>query len=405
MARATVARMTRPYSSNEVLQWRMAALGLMPPAREGTAGPDVANSSTERAHHIADVGHKFLAMQGQDFAAARWALGLRVPGSTEVDVIAAFNSGLLIRSWPMRGTLHVVAAQDIGWMQALTSPRILGTSAQRRRDHLGLDVDLIEKVRGITIAALQGGGYMTRDSLMTRISQSGIEIQTGWSYHLVWFLAQTGTITFGPVAPNGREQYLVLADEWIKNPRNLSGDEALAELVQGFARAHGPATVKDLVWWTGLPQRDLKRGFAASGQHMQKITGAEGQEYWVLADQHVNVTPAESKTGTVHLLPAFDEHLLGYTDRSVQLHRDHATAVVPGKNGVFRPTITVNGRTVGTWRRTAANRQVLTITGFDAAHYQELQAVYKNGELERAVLDFSTFTGSDPMPSIELAAP
>lgn len=257
---------------------------------------------------------------------------------------AAFAEGLVVRSWPMRGTVHVVPAEDIGWLQKLTNHRALRT-AQGRREFLGLSIETLERMRGIAIAELQGGGSLTRAELIQAFEQSGIEMATGWSYHSIWYLCQTGTLVFGPPT-DARESKLVLVDEWIPEPRRLDGDEALAELVTRYIAGHGPAAVADLGWWTMLTLTELKRAFAAaeSAGTLVRIESETGP-LWVSPEAEASIglpLPA------LLLLPAFDELLLGYKDRSLSIDAAHFPKVM-SSNGISSPMIVREGRIVGTW--------------------------------------------------------
>jgi len=391
---------------------RLAALGLR--------GSSVPGSQSETVDALAQVGRRFLAMQGQDFAAARWALGQRVPGATHSDVRAVLDSGLLVRSWPMRGTLHVVPGEDIGWVQDLTAERVTGASAQRRRNQLGLDLSVIEQAREIAVEVLEGHRALSRDELVAVWQDRLPELRAEWKYHLVWFLAQTGTLCLGPMLDD-REQALVLVDEWVPEPRRLDREEALVELARRYVQSHGAVTLKDFVWWTGLPQRDLKLGLAGLGDAVTTVRGEDGADYHVDAEalETVPDVPAEGEGGAPHvlLLPAFDEYLLGYGDRSATLDPAHAPQVCPGGNGVFRPTVVVDGVTLGTWKREPARAKDpgprLTVLPFDARSARRLRSRAVKAPLAAAARRYGRFrqassgAGADDGPPVEVtvAAP
>ncbi|MEB4613331.1 winged helix DNA-binding domain-containing protein, partial [Leucobacter sp. M11] len=204
----------------EVLGWRMRALGLTAPLPGSAAGDAPAR--------VAAVASRMLAVQGQDWWGGRAALGLRAADATLQDVHAAFNAGAIVRSWPMRGTLHLLAAEDIGWMQASTNHRVL-PGAPKRRATIGLTEANLDRMTELTIAALQGGRARSRAQLSDAWRDGGVAVQGPWRYHVIWWLAQTGVIWFGPTADGG-EPLAVLAAEWIPRPRSLDGDEARAEL-------------------------------------------------------------------------------------------------------------------------------------------------------------------------------
>ena len=167
-----------------------------------------------------------------------------------------------------------------------------------------------------------------------------------------WYLAQTGTLVLA--APEGRQQTFALLDEWVPAPRRLDRDEALVELALRYFRSHGPATLRDLARWSGLTMLEVRRGLALCGEQLTTLELDEATYH--LAPEALDAPPP---VGEVHLLPGFDEYLLGYGDRSAALAPAHSQAVVPGANGMFKPTIVVDGEVVGTWRRTLTAREVL----------------------------------------------
>lgn len=298
----------------------------------------------------ADVVRGMLALQAQDFPGVKWSVGLRVQASSEAAVDAAFQQGEIVRSWPLRGTLHLVAAEDVGWLLELTSPRVLGSAASRRA-YLGLAEADVEQARGIAVDVLAGRRALTRDALLGAIAAAGVGTAGQRGYHILWYLAQTGTLVLG--APAGRQQTFALLGEWVRAPRRLERDEALGELALRYFRSHGPATVRDLARWSALTMGDVRRGLAICGSQLATLE-IEGATYHLAPESLQEPRPAAG----VHLLPGFDEYLLGYADRSAALAPAHAQAVVPGGNGMFKPTIVVDGEVVGTWRRTVTAREV-----------------------------------------------
>lgn len=370
----------RRASPADLLGWRMRALGLwqtLPGAEGGVeagrgsgAATDAgrvaeagAGPGSEGPRRIRAVAERLLAMQGQDWNAARWALGVRAPGTTDADVVAAFDSGELVRSWPMRGTIHVVAAEDIGWMQAATNHRVL-PGAAKRRQFIGLDDESLARMTDVAVERLTGGRSISREELATAWADAGIgdpEKGVGpWRYHVVWWLCQNGITVPGPVgAAEGertREPRLVLAEEWIRSPRRLEGEEALAELAARFALGRGPVQDRDLAWWTGLTLREARSGIAAAESDGRLApVEIEGARYW--ADPELLDGPSGLVDDAL-LLPGFDEHLLGYTDRSAVLDDAHFERIVPGRNGMFRSTVVLGGRVAGVWLRTPHAKRV-----------------------------------------------
>ena len=288
---------------------------------------------------VAEVVRHSLAMQAQDFAGAKWSVGLRAPGVTDADVEVALANREIVRSWPMRGTLHLTPGDDLGWMLRLTAPRLIRGAAKRRSD-LGLTNADVERARELAVAALHGGRVLGRDALQQLWSDAGISTTGQRGYHLLWSLSATGTLVFGPV--DGKQHSFTLLDEWVTTPRDLHADEALGEFAARYFASHGPATVRDFAWWASLTLTEARAGIAIARPDELEVDGT----VYYLAE---GLEPAAS---TRLLLPGFDEYLLGYQDRSAPLAAEHATVIVPGSNGVFQPTMIDRGEVVGTWRRT-----------------------------------------------------
>lgn len=334
----------------------------------------------------ADVVRRLLAVQAQDFPSGMWAIGSRSPGSTAASVTASFDRGEIVRTWPMRGTLHVVAAEDLGWMVRLAAPRVLSSMAGRHRQ-LELDQTSFDLARDVAERLLGGGGRATRDEFMAALEAAGIATTGQRGPHLVATLAMTGLVCWGPTS--GSQQALVLTEEWIGRGRDLTDDEALGEFVVRYLRGHGPATMKDFIWWSKLTVAQAKRGWAVAGDRILETVHGD-LSYWSIAedgagpetpDEDVEepADPDAGRSRRVLALPGFDEYLLGYTGRDLVLPPEHFEKIVPGGNGIFLPLIVVDGRIVGTWRRRIAKGTVTitpapfeplsarTLTGFASA--------------------------------------
>lgn len=301
------------------------------------------------------------AVQAQDLPGALTSVALRTTDGTRPAVVAALDAGQVVRSWPMRGTLHLTLAEDLPWLLRLLTGRVIAGAA-RRRAQLGLDEAAFARARALTEAALAGGGRLPRDELFTRWRAGGLDTTGQRGYHLLWHLAQTGLVCLGPV--HGRDQAVVLVQEWIPRPRQLEREEALGELALRYFRGHGPATVKDFIRWANLTAADARTGVALARPRLTTLV-RDGVEH--LLDPHTPELLAQfrEQAREVFLLPGFDELVLGYADRSVTLAPEFATRVVPGGNGVFQPTVVADGRIVGTWRRAGrGERQTVTAAPF-----------------------------------------
>ena len=317
-----------------------------------------------QARHPGAVAARLGALQAQDYAGAKWSIGLRLPGCTDADIERAVANRTLVRTWPLRGTLHFLAAADVRWTLELLTPRILAGSINRQRQ-LGLDETVFSLCRDTFIRALQGGRVLTRDEMYQALERADIITDTQRGYHILWRTAQEGLICFGPMS--GKEQTFVLLDEWLPRSPRRERSESLAELALRYFLGHGPATIQDFCWWSGLSAADAKAALEPVKSRLtHKII--DGKTYWMPPDM-----PALSEIApTVHLLPGFDEYLLGYKDRSAALDPAHAPKIVPGSNGVFMPTIVIDGRVAGIWKR-EIKKQTLMVTAHPFAPLNEAE--------------------------------
>lgn len=282
------------------------------------------------------------AIQAQDYAGAKWSLGLRLPNGTEADIDQAIARKAIVRTWPMRGTLHFVAADDVRWMLKLLTPRIIAGSAGRNRQ-LELDDTIFNKSQDLLIAAMQGGKQLMRSDVYAVLENAGVTTAGQRGIHIINHLAQKQVLCHG--VHNEKQPTYALLDEWIPVSKNLERKEALAELALRYFKSHGPATLNDFVWWSGLKISDAKEGLNAVSSMLEQMD-FEGKTYWAEADH-----PELSAIQSTFLLPGFDEYMLGYTDRTLILAAQHAGKIVPGNNGMFMPTIVVDGKVKGLWKR------------------------------------------------------
>jgi hypothetical protein len=311
---------------------------------------------SKRPTDVAGVVTWFGAMQAQDAASAMWSLGVRLPEFTVDDVQAALERREALRTWPMRGTVHLVPARDAHWMLEVLGERALAGSVERR-SVLGLDAAAADRAVDVLASALAGGGRLTRAECMARFAEAGIETPGNLGYHLLWYTSQRGVTC---IAPNiGKEQTFVLLDEWVPDPHRLDREEALATIAIRYFRSHGPTTRRDFAGWTGLTATDAKRAIAAAGDQLTTVL-VEGTDM-VVDPARLDVPLPGKPDDEMIALPGFDEYLLGFKDRSMMVAPEHKQAIIPGGNGVFQPTIVRAGRVIATWKRTTARANV-TVT-------------------------------------------
>jgi len=314
-------------------------------------------SAANNADATAETVRHLLAVQAQDFQQAVWALGLR-SGDTRAAVEAALERGDVVRSWPMRGTLHFVDPHDLRWMLRLTGPRMLAQSATRRSE-LGLDQPTLDRAREVAFSVLSGGRRLGRAEFQRELEAAGIGTAGQRGYHLIFYLTVTGIVVWGP--PQVGQQALVLLDEWSPDIGETSlRADSLGRFFCRYLAGHAPATVRDFAWWAKVTLTDAKAALDAVRGELVEIRYAD-QSYFITRADEGSLRHPGTAAGAVHALAGFDEYLLGYQDRSQVLPADTARFVVPGKNGIFLPTIVAGGQVVGTWRR-AVHPDGVTVT-------------------------------------------
>ena len=327
------------------------------------------------------------AMQGQDYSGTLWSIGLRMKDVTEPIVEQALADRRIVRTWPMRGTLHFVAAQDVRWLLHLLTPRMIAQSAGRYRQ-LALDEATFAASQGVFINVLQGGKQLTREDLYQQLEQAKIATAGQRGYHLLGRAAQDGLICFG--APSGKQQTFTLLDEWIPPTKPLLREEALAELARRYFTSHGPATLADLMRWAGITTAEAKMGLVAVEKELIH-EALDGLVYWMAP----NIIDTPLNPTDLYLLPGFDEYILGYGKRDAVLDPAYAQAICPGGNGVFSPTIVLNGRVVGTWKRVLKKDKVLiTPTPFQPLTDAERETLAAAAERYAVFLGLSWATPS-----------
>jgi len=299
----------------------------------------IAGSDLEKP---SDVVKWLGAVQAQDYLGSLWAIGIRMRNATQEAVEQAVADRTIIRTWPMRGTLHFVAAIDVRWMLALLTPRVVANSRWRLKQ-LELDAGALARCRKAFVSALRDGRYLTRTGMYKALEAAGIATEAGRGQHILGHLAQEGLICLG--ARQAKQPTFVLLDEWAPAAKEKERDLALAELASRYFASHGPATLQDFAWWSGLTMADARDALEMSKSHLLQEVIRE-RTYWLSS----SVRTAKYERPTAYALPAFDEYTVAYKDRSAVLHPLHAKRVSSG-NGIFNPIIVIDGQVVGTWKR------------------------------------------------------
>jgi hypothetical protein len=290
----------------------------------------------------ADLVRWMGAVQAQDYAGSLWALGQRLRGATEREVEAAIAAKAIVRTWPMRGTLHFVPPADVRWMLRLLTPRVIAGSAGRYRQ-LGLDDASFARAGRVLGRALRGGGRLTRPEAYAVLDRGGVSPEGQRGIHILGHLAQKGLVCFGP--RKERQHTFVLLDEWVPAAPDPPRDEALAILARRYFASHGPATLQDFAWWTGLLVKDAQRAIEAAGAAIVKEV-RDGRPVW----RGQGTVARRTRSPAAALLPPWDEYVVAYRDRSAAVGdlggREQERLKVVGS-----ALILVGGRVRGVWKR------------------------------------------------------
>jgi len=318
---------------------------------------------------------KMGAIQAQDFAMAKWAMGIRLSECTNQTIMEAYNRGEILRTHILRPTWHFVSPLNIRWMLSLTAGKIKSSTKSRDRD-LGITEELYERANRIIRKSLEGNKCLTRDALALKIEKAKIENDTAHMTHFLMRAEAEGIICSGALDKNVHTYALL--EERVPPVPALSKEEALAQLVRIYFTTRAPATLQDFCWWSNLSLTEAEKGLNAVKQEFspEKIGG---QTYWFAHSYN----PEES-SNNVFLLPAFDEYIISYRDRSAVLLSETQSKAI-SSNGVFRPTVAAKGKVIGLWKKATSRRQTVTFDFFN----QPDEAVKK--ALDKSIVDYNAF--------------
>ena len=321
-------------SNDQVLRLRMYAQRLMPKV-EDTSG-------------VADLVQGLCGIQAQDERAAALALRTRSKGLLASDVERTrVEERTIVRTWGPRGTLHLLATKDLGWLLPLYGPVFIAGS-QRRRIELGLTEDVCARGMSVMREVLAEQGPLTRAEIVEQLAMRGIVLEGQARPHLIGRAALEGIICLGP--DRGAEPTYVLLRDWVELDPALPEKAALTELARRYLGAYGPVTPEDMAAWSGLPISSIRAAWReVAGQFMEVEVG--GTAAWMPGQfaEWLDALSEPVMIPIVRLLPSFDLYLLGYRDRRMVVPERYAKRVNAG-GGMIHPTVLVNGRVVGTWK-------------------------------------------------------
>jgi hypothetical protein len=326
-----------------------------------------------------------VAMQAQDYPMAKWAFGVRLPGSTDGDIEASMATGGIIRTHLLRPTWHFVAADDVSWLIDLTRTQIKAT--QRARDRqLELTEEEYTKSNTIIEKALSTGVHLNREELLRELNKANIATGQNRSAHLL-ARAEMEKIICSGASRNNKPTYALFSQR-VPQVKELSREEALAQLARRYFVSRCPATLQDFTWWSGLPAGEARLALELVKTEFNPET-IDGKTYWLTADFSIT----QSNHSSVLLLPTYDEFILSYTDRSASIPAElesHMREI--SDRGVFRPIIVVNGQVVGIWKKTIKKEQILL-----EHQYFIQQDNHTLQMVEKASVQYENFTGKKIM--------
>jgi len=303
--------------------------------------------SGEKFKTPAEVVKYLGAVQAQDYAGAKWAVGLRLQKSSDAAIDKAMANGSIIRTHVLRPTWHFVAPADARWMIDLTAPRINAAAGTWFRK-LKLDNAVFNQSNDALAKALEGGKQLNRAEVMAVLNHAGVATDDLRFIHLLMRAELDKVICSGP--RQGKQFTYALFDDRVPTGNVPAKEEALAELALRYFISRGPATFQDFCWWSGLATVDAKLGLEIAKPQLAK-KNVESREYWMAKDgQAIN-----NKAPIAHLLPVFDEFAVAYKDRSAIVNSKYIEQAL---HVIFNPSIVVNNQVVGTWKRTVRKEAV-----------------------------------------------
>ncbi len=335
----------------------------------------ISGSNLKTAKEVASC---LIAVQAQDYNMSKWALGIRFQNSTEKCINNEIDSGDIIRTHLLGPTWHFVSSNDVYWLLELSAPQIKA-SLKYRDKQLGLSETVFRKCNSVIERKLKNGNHLTRDELIVELLKSKSILNKNQASHIFIRAEVEGIICSGK-QKEGKPTYAIL-EEWVpERNRKVNRDEALKELGQRYFTSRGPATIQDFIWWSGLSSGDAKLALEYNKTHLISET-IENETYWF---DNSSIGPNRSQDETF-LLPAFDEFIIGYRDRKASLSKtDHKKTI--SDNGIFYPTILLNGQIIGTWRRNNKKDAVIVSARLFKTDFKKQDQLFK-----KSIAEYSRF--------------
>ena len=336
----------------------------------------------EKRRTPAEVVSWLGAVQAQDFAAAKWAVGLRLQSGTDAEVERAYNDGEILRTHLMRPTWHFIAPQDIRGVLALTAARVRAANAAMHRK-LELDGRYLSRCHRVLARVLAGERHLTRAELASRLAQKGIEAKGQRLAYILMHAELEALICSGP--RNGKQLTYALLEERVPRTRALSAEEALTRWTLRYFLSHGPAQAKDFAWWSGMTLEEAQRGLQmAKGKLLREVI--DGKTYW-RSPGGEGPNPEVPGVGVAHLLSIYDEYTIAYRDRGA-LGVERLLERLISMGNALTSVVVHDGIITGTWKRVLDKAKVeIVVSPFRSPRKPEKDAI------RAAVADYGAFLG------------
>jgi hypothetical protein len=306
------------------------------------------NISEKRYTDVAELVKWMVAFQSQDYTQSKWALGARLDKSSDAEIEKAFEERKIIRSWPLRGTIHITAAEDLHWINELIGPGMIVRAAGRNKQ-LELDEKIYNKSLKVIAGFLEGQKQSTREEISEELARYRIYAEGVRLSHILQRAGLENLLSYGQ--RRGKDFTYTLLDDRV-GKKNMVKEDALAELAGRYINSRGPASLADFTWWSGLSAPDARKAFQLVKEKFIEVKS--GNDVFLLAPE---IKVPEDNKDRIFLLPAFEEYLLAYKDRSACLENGHFSKVI-SNNGIFNPIIVFNGKVIGIWKRTITKNKV-----------------------------------------------
>jgi hypothetical protein len=332
---------------------------------------------SDKIRSPAELVSWLVAVQAQEYDGAKWSIGLRLRCKSDKYIEKALRSKKIVRTWANRGKLHFINSKDIKWMLKLLAPRLIKRNFIIYQE-LRLDEETLIKSETILEEAVSGTKGINRSALKEILKENDISVD-GQRFTFILQRASLDGLIHQGISVKNDSVYHSLKD---LPSIQLAHDEALKEISKRYFYSHGPATLKDFVWWSGLTVKDAQRGLKSAKQELNRYE-IRNKIYWSKSSRKWK----EQALTNVKIIPQYDDYLLGYQDRGASIDETTKKFLKP-KYGRFNPVILVNGTVTGTWKREInGNKVTFKLNHFRPLNGQENEALYSEIETYSSFID------------------